>query len=243
MPQVAHTPAFSLRYEDDAEGIVAAVFLDIRKRMAFVPALFKALASEPEALVPAWLQARSLYDDPRSVAAAARLRAVAGPALAYRPGAAVREAVGPFAEELPALLLIVTSLGLAIDGAVPLQPLPPLDLPEPGPLPETPVPEERGEHPLFEGIRAVYLTHHVPSMYRALAARGLLEEPWHAIGPFLAGAAGATLVTAVEAAATAEARMMPEHAFFTSEEARPLLDQFRRALPRNLVFALAASAR
>jgi hypothetical protein len=35
----------------------------------------------------------------------------------------------------------------------------------------------------------------------------------------------------------------PEFAFLGAESARAVLDQFRRALPRNLVFALAASAR
>lgn len=243
MRQMAPASAFTLRYEEDAEGIVAAVFLDVRQRMAFVPAIFKALASDPEALVPAWLQARSLYDDHRSPAAAARLRKVAAPALTYRASDAVREAVIPFAEELPALLLIVTSLGLTLDGVIPVQPLPLLDLPEPGPLPETRVPEERGEHPLFDEIRAVYLTQHVPSMYRALAASGLLQESWRTIGPFLASEAGAQLVAAVEVAAAAEAQQMPEYAFFAAEGARPVLAQFRRALPRNLVFALAASAR
>lgn len=32
-------------------------------------------------------------------------------------------------------------------------------------------------------------------------------------------------------------------AFFGAESARAVLDQFRRALPRNLIFALAAPAR
>lgn len=92
-------------------------------------------------------------------------------------------------------------------------------------------------------IRAVYLTQHVPSMYWALAARGLLDEPWPAIGPFLAGEAGKELVGAVCAAAEAQALRFPEFAFLGAESARAVLDQFRRALPRNLVFALAASAR
>lgn len=243
MGPVPPTSGFTLRYEEEAEGVVASVFRDVRARMEFVPAIFKALAPDPEALVPAWLQARSLYDDPRAEEALARLRERAEPGLSFRPSDAVREAVTPFAQELPALLLIVTSLGLALDGAMPLRPLPPPALPPPGPVPKSPVPEERGEHPLFDEIRAVYGTRHVPSMYRALAARALLDEPWSAIGPFLAGEAGSELVAAVCAAAEAQALGFPELAFFGAESARPVLDQFRRALPRNLVFALAASAR
>ena len=36
--------------EEDAGGLVSQVFLDVRARMPFVPAIFKALASEPETL-------------------------------------------------------------------------------------------------------------------------------------------------------------------------------------------------
>jgi hypothetical protein len=80
-------------------------------------------------------------------------------------------------------------------------------------------------------------------MYRALAARELLDEPWSAIGPVLGGAVGKDLVASVCAAAELQALGFPEYAFFGAERARAVLDQFRRALPRNLVFALAASRR
>ncbi len=243
MGLVPPTSGFELRYEEEAEGVVASVFRDVRMRMEFVPAIFKALAPDPGALVPAWLQARSIYDDPRAGEATARLRDQAEPGLSYRPSAAVRDAVGPFVQELPALLLIVTSLGLSLDGVLPRLPSPVPDLPPPARVPESPVPEERGEHALFYEIRSVYVTQHVPSMYRALAARGLLDEPWLAIGPFLASGNGEKLVAAVLAAAEAQARHFPEFAFFGAESARDVLAQFRRALPRNLVFALAASAR
>ena len=242
MGLVPPTSGFTLRYEDEAEGVVASVFRDVRARMEFVPAIFKALAPDPEALVPAWLQARAIYDDPRTGEALARLRKRAESDLSYRPSDAVVDVVAPFALELPALLLIVTSLGLALDGVIPLQLLPPPELPPPGPVPESPVPEERGEHELFDEIRAVYLTQHVPSMFRALAARGLLDEPWSAIGPFLAGEAGKELVAGVCAVAERQALRFPEYAFFGAESARAVLDQFRRALPRNLVFALAATS-
>ena len=235
------TSGFTLRHEDEATGVVASVFRDVRARMEFVPAIFKALAPDPDALVPAWLQARGIYDDPRTGESLARLRDRAGSDLSYQPSAGVADAVAPFTQELPALLLIVTSLGLALDGAMPLQPLPPPGLPPPGEVPRSPVPEERGEHPLFDGIRAVYLTQHVPSMYRALAAQGLLDEPWLAIGPFLASDVGEDLVAGVRAEAEQQALRFPEFAYFGAESARGVLDQFRRALPRNLVFALAAS--
>ena len=45
------------------------------------------------------------------------------------------------------------------------------------------------------------------------------------------------VVAAVTAAAEREAGSFPEYAFFAAQEARPVLAQFRVALPRNLVFA------
>jgi hypothetical protein len=233
---------YDLLPEEQAEGLVLAVFADVRARLPFVPAIFRALAREPAALVPAWLQARALYDDPRAVAAAARLAELARRRLAYRPSAAVREAAAPFAADLPSLLLIVTSLGLSLDGVLPLREPPPRSLPAPAPLPPTPVPEQRDEDPLYAEIRRVYGTEHVPSLYKALAARGVLAESWAAIGPFLGSPEGAQVVAAVAAAAEREAASLPEYAFFAVEEARPVLDQFRVALPRNLVFATAATA-
>jgi len=154
----------------------------------------------------------------------------------------VRRAVAPFRSELPLLLLAVASLGLSLDGALELRPLPEPSLPEPGPLPETPVAEYPGEHPLYEAIRAVYGTQHVPVMFRVLAAQGLLVDAWSGIGPYLASPTGWGQVARVRAAAEEEARRFPDAAFFRAEGARATLDQFRIALPQNLVFVTAASA-
>lgn len=233
---------YDLLHEEHATGLVLSIFADVRARLPFVPAIFKALAREPAALEPAWLQARALYDDPRAAEAAARLAELARPDLAYRPSPAVREAAAPFAADLPSLLLVVTSLGLSLDGVHPLREQPAPSLPAPAPLPPTPVPELREEHPLYAEIRAVYGTEHVPSLYKALGADGVLEEAWAGIGPFFGTPEGARLVGAVEAAADREARAFPEYAFFAAEEARSVLAQFRVALPRNLVFATAATS-
>jgi hypothetical protein len=232
---------YDLLHEEHATGLVLSIFADIRARIPFVPAIFKALARDPDALEPAWLQARALYDDPRAAEAAARLAELARPDLAYRPSPAVRAAAAPFAADLPSLLLVVTSLGLSLDGVHPLRERPAPDLPTPAPLPPTPVPELREEHPLYSEIRAVYSTEHVPSLYKALGADGVLEEAWAGIGPFFGTPAGAQAVAALAAAAEREARSFPEYAFFAAEEARSVLAQFRIALPRNLVFAVAAT--
>lgn len=154
MQSVPPTSRFCLRHEEEAEGPVSAVFRDVRRRMPFVPALFKALAFDPGALETAWLQARALYDDPRAAEAAGRVAALARPEVSYRPSPKVRATVAPFLAGIPMMLLVVSSLGLSLDGELELSPPPPPALPEPGPLPETPVPEERGEHPLFDEVRA-----------------------------------------------------------------------------------------
>jgi hypothetical protein len=233
---------YDLLHEEQATGLVLSVFADVRARMPFVPAIFKALARDPAALLSAWLQARALYDDPGAAAAASRLAELARPRIAYRPSPAVREAAAPFAADLPSLLLIVTSLGLSLDGVLPLRERPAPSLPAPAPLPPTPVPELREEHPLYAEIREVYGTEHVPSLYKALAADGVLEEAWAGIGPFLGTAEDKRLVAALVAAAEREAGSFAEYAFFAAEEARSVLAQFRVALPRNLVFATAATS-
>lgn len=234
---------YSYAREEDAAGLVSSVFLDVRARMPFVPAIFKALASEPATLEAAWLQARQLYDHPGRAAATARLADAADPGLDWVAPAAVREAVAPFLADLPNMVLIVTSLALALDGALPRAPRPPANLPPAGPLPASPVPEDRGEHPLYDEIRRVYGTEHLPSMYRALGAKGLLEEPWAAIGPYLDSAEGQVRVARVRARAEEEARGFAEAACFDADtpHARATLEQFRVALPANLVFVRAAS--
>jgi len=229
-----------LLHEDEVEGIVSSVYADIRRRIPFVPALFKALAAEPETLVAAWLQARAILDDPRSPAAAAAIREAALVRLDYRPSGRIREAVAPYLAELPSMLLIVTSLRLSLDGALERRPAPALDLPTEAHVPEPEFPD-RGEHPLFPEICAVYGTRHLPSIFRTLAAGGALEEIWAALGPFLDSPAGAEAVARVDREADGRARSLPEVASFDVESARPVLEQLARALPRNLLVAAAGA--
>jgi hypothetical protein len=229
-----------LLHEDEAAGIVASVYADVRRRMPFVPALFKALATDPDTLVAAWLQARAIYDDPRSQIAAAAIRESARVPIDYQPSSRVRETVAPFVAELPFMLLIVTSLQLSLSGELVLRARPELDLPPEAPVPEPEFPD-RAEHPLFVEICAAYGTRHLPSIFRTLAARDALEEAWTAVGPFLTSPAGADAVSVVTREAEVRARSMPEVASFDVQTARPVLDQFSRALPRNLILATAAA--
>jgi hypothetical protein len=159
-----------LLHEEDVDGVVASVFVDIRARMPFVPAWFKALAADPDVLVAAWLQARAIYDDPRSPAAADEIRGSAQVGIGFQPSSRVRESVAPFVAELPFMLLIVTSLQLSASGELPLRPAPGLDLPAAAPVPE-PEFSDRGEHRLFPEICAIYETQHLPSIFRTLGKR------------------------------------------------------------------------
>jgi hypothetical protein len=232
---------FSLRHEDEARGVVAAVFSDIRRRLAFTPAIFKALAVDPLALERAWVHARAILDDPRCAAATDRLRAAARAPETAPPTAAVARAVAPFAAELPGMLLVVSSLGLALDGRLALVPPPPLGVTADDAPPEPTVPEARGEYPQYADVRRLYGTAHVPTLYRSLAALELLDEAWPIAASLLEGDAGRSLVAAVAAAGDEEALAFEETACFDVQRTRPVLDQFRIALPRNLVVALALS--
>jgi hypothetical protein len=236
---VTDTP-FSLRHEDGATGLVAAVFTDIRRRLAFTPAIFKALAADPPALERAWVHARAILDDARYTDATNRLRETAR-APRPDPDRAVARAVEPFAAELPGMLLVVSSLGLALDGRLTLHAPPPLGVAGDDVPPEPTVPEARGEHPLYESVRRVYDTAHVPTLYRSLAALGLLEQAWPVAASLLGGEAGHSLVESVAAAGEREATAFAEFACFDVARTKPVLDQFRVALPRNLVVALALS--
>jgi hypothetical protein len=231
-----------LRHEADVEGPVAAVFADIRRRMAFTPALFKALAPDPAAVELAWIQARALLDEPGFGDATKRLRTIALPARALDVRTRVTEAVQPFIAELPGMLLIVSSLALALDGRLARRmPVPPLGLTVGGRPPDPTVPEEHREHPLFADIRSVYGTVHVPTLYRSLAARGLLDEAWRAVSPLLTSREGRARVERLAAAGQEEALGLADVGWFDLESARPVLEQFRRALPRNLVAVFALS--
>jgi hypothetical protein len=227
-----------LLHEEQVDGVAAAVFQDIRIRMPFVPALFKALAADPDALLPAWLQARALYDDPAAALPVDRLRRLADPGLELDPRPELRSALRPFAETLPFMLLVAASLTLTLDGVLPLCDPPEPALPPPGVVPPPELPD-RADHPLFVEICRVYGTQHLPSVYRMLAARGLLEEVWQVAGPFFASAEGAALAERVGLAADVAAARFPQYAYFRVERARPVVEQLRSALPRNLVLAVA----
>jgi hypothetical protein len=238
MQSVAEEGPFSGHEADDAR-LAAEIVRDIRTRLPFVPAYLKALAREPRALLEAWLQTRTLYDDPAARTSVSRLATAADPGLAYQAGAAVREAVRPFHDVLPTLLLAVASLRLTLDGVLERQPLPAPTF-RPDTVPLVPEVSDEGEDPtLFTDIRRVYGTAHVPSMMRSLAGQSLLAEPWMAIGPYLDSEPGRRHIDEMRRLATEAALLHPGAAVLGHEAARGVVDVFWEALPRNVVFAAA----
>lgn len=231
--------SFELRHEADAQGVVAAVFADIRRRMTFVPAIFKALAVDPGALERGWLQARALVDHTGFAAATGRLRSQAATQPAPTRSPALAEAVAPFVAELAGMLLVVSSLGLALDGRIPLRAPPALGLSPDDSPPEAIVPELHDHHPRYADVQALYGTAHVPTLYRALGAHGLLDEAWPAVERVLAGDGATERVERLTTAGEQEAHTLTDWACFDAHHLKPVLDQFRIALPRNLLVAVA----
>lgn len=235
------TTPFEQRYEDEAPPRVAAVYADIRRRMTFVPALFKALAADEDALESAWLQARTIVDDPRFGAVTDRVRAAAATRSTTVPSPPLRDALAPFAADLPGMLIIASSLRASLDGE--LTRGEPIGTIEPGTAPpESSVPEVRGEHPLYEEIRAVYGTAHVPTLYRSLAARDLLEQGWSLAAAVLRSPEGVERIRQVADVGREEALGLGTVGCFTAESTRHIVDQLVIALPRNLVVVLSITA-
>ena len=121
--------------------------------------------------VPAWLQARALYDDPRAGAAASRLAELARPRLIYRPSPAVQGGGRPFAADLLSPIDRHVA-GLSLDGVLPLREPPPRACPLGAAADPRSGAARRG--PALLRDQEVYGTEHVPSLYKALAADGVL---------------------------------------------------------------------
>lgn len=236
------TTPFEQRHEDEASPRVAAVFADIRTRMTFVPALFKALAVDEDALEHAWLQARSVFAHRGFAGAVRRVREAASASVPVDVSPELYDAVLPFAADLPGMLVVASSLRGTLDGELQLGGT--VGRIEPGVAPPEPiVPELRGEHPLYRSIREEYGTAHVPTLYRSLAARDLLDEGWQVAASVLRSPAGAERIAHVAEVGRAEARRLHTVGCFTTESARHVVDQLVVALPRNLVVVLAIAPR
>jgi len=171
--------------EGEATGAVAAVYAELLDRMPFVPSLWKSLALCPGYLVLAHEQAAPLLTDvsfrSRAQHLVSSVREIAEPPA----DAEVRRALAQFAGPLSQMLLLAAGLRLALDGRLDVPPAPGR-APRPRPVqPRSPVPSTQvAPAPKICGeIRAALETPIVNTIWRTLAARGLLEAAWTGLGP------------------------------------------------------------
>ena len=246
--------------ERHATGRVAAVYLDIRRHVPFVPSFFKSLAINPSYLELAWLQIREA--GPRLDELAAQLVDEAekrGDDLGLpRLSSTCREVLVPFRPVVPRMVLIAEYLGRLLAGELAARP-PATQVPLPSaktvPDPAVPVREPRAStdettRRIYVEIQATYGVPLVASLFRSLAASGQLEEAWAVGGPFQAAPEGYAHAGWISSRAIALLAGDPDlrSGFATRDalaergdaDAAPaileLLELYRIALPQALAF-------
>lgn len=189
--------------EWEASGRVAAVFADIRRAFPYVPLVYRALAIQPGGLAVVWSHVRQVLHDPGLVGAARHLEQAdptTTPLLALplvhltQPRQdALRAIFSHFAQTLPAQLLAVTSVGLALAGDATGGPVPPTVPPLTGPYPPPSVdlvePDEAAEpvRHRFRQVRALLGLPYIEAPWRVLASDPvLLETVWLGVTRHLA---------------------------------------------------------
>lgn len=177
--------AYPMVEEEQATGVIAAVYAGLLEGMPFVPSLFKSLAVCPGYLVLAAEQAQPSLADPRFASLAGQLASSVRTAAAPPPDGEVRTALAGFVEPLSRMLLLSAGLRLALAGDMDGPPAPGR-APEPRPVrPEQPAPavEDAPAPELYGEIRAALRTPLINSVWRSLAGRGLLQPAWTALRP------------------------------------------------------------
>jgi hypothetical protein len=170
--------------EHEATGRVAAVYGQILRSMPFVPSLFKSLATCPAYLVLAWDQASHALADPRFGEAAASLSAAARDLVEAPPDERVRRILARFVDPLGRMLLTSVGLLLALEGRLVGQAASPVPA-DPEPVEAkagVPSQWEVDASATYGAIRRDLDTPIVNSIWRALAAEGVLEVAWSALG-------------------------------------------------------------
>lgn len=245
--------AYPMVGEDDATGVVAAVYAALLEEMPFVPSLFKSLALCPGYLVLAHEQSAPVLSNASFDSSAQQLVSSVREVTRPPDDADVRAGLAEFAGPLSRMLLLSAGLRLALDGE--------LDLPSaPGDAPATRPVEPRNPAPspsdapapqLYGEIRAALETPIVNSIWRSLAGRDLLEPAWAALGPQVA--AGRPAADDLQARAPEAARGLPWRVAATPAaleqaglgDARPgmtrVLDAYLTTLPRVLVLVASST--
>jgi hypothetical protein len=184
--------------EDEARGRVRAVFADIRRVFPYVPLAFRALAIQPAGLDLAWGHARQVCRDPGLLGAVISLEQSATPRLPLivlplatlqRPRQdALRAIFSHFAQTMPAQLIAVTSLGLALAEDMtgdPVAPGPATTTAElPPPAFDLMEPDDAADwlRHRFRQVRALLGLPYIEAPWRLLACdRVLLDAVWQGV--------------------------------------------------------------
>lgn len=239
--------------ESDATGAVAAVYADLLQDMPFVPSLIKSLALCPGYLVLAHEQAVPVLPTDEFRSAAGDLVTSVHDVARPPDDAGVRAALAGFAGPLSRMLLLAAGLRLALDGELDL-PAAPGHAPAPRlvrPRDPAPSPADAPAPRLYGEICAALETPIVNTIWRSLAARGVLEPAWASLGPQVASTRSAA--DHLQATASEVARDLPWRIAATPAaleqaglpDARPgmaaVLDAYRATLPRVLVLAASST--
>ncbi len=238
--------------EYEATGLVAGVYAEILDAMPFVPSIFKSLAACPRYLALAWRQAAPVLGGEGFEATADALARSVKDAAEPPPREEVRQVLGRFVGPLGRMLLLSAGLLEALEGRMTGQPADG-PLPEPAPVEPaqgTPSQWDAPDYDTYGAIRAALQTPLVNSIWRTLAAEGLLGEAWAVFGPQVAGSRtsadrlqddAVAAARAVEWPVLASREAMAAHGVADAAPAMAsILDAYVKTLPR--VLALVASS-
>ena len=235
--------------ESEATGVVAGVYAELLTRMPFVPSLFKSLALCPGYLVLAYEQSVGVLDGDELPASGQQLAASVRDAVRPPEQEQVRQTLAAFVGPIGRMLVLSSGLLLALDGELDAPPAPgerpatrPVEPDRPAPSQwEAPAPSAYGE------IRRALDTPMVNTIWRRLAADGLLEQAWSVLGPQAAAsrpAADALQQRALDAARRLPWTVVADRAALDAAgvgDAAPgmtsVLDAYVKTLPRLLVLA------
>lgn len=200
--------------ENEATGRVAACYGAILESHPFVPSLFKSLAVCPGYLVVAWDQASHALPRDDFAASAAQLLSLAATAdesASPIGDEEVRTALGQFVDPLARMLLLASGLLAGLEGALAGAAARATPPPRTRPSPDGPVPSQwdASADDIFGQIRRALDTPIINSLWRSLAAKGLLQRAWTDLAPRVPGSMASAEQVQAEAIGTAHGLQWP----------------------------------
>ena len=184
-PTTARFAIYPMVEESQATGAVAGVYAALLVEMPMVPSLFKSLALCPGYLVLAAEQALPALGDVTFRELADGLVSSVTDASTPPADAEVCSALAEFVDPLSQMSLLAAGLRLALDGDLHASPAPGHFPPDRPVRPQRPAPSthEAPAVELYSQIRSALRTPIVNSVWRSLAADGLLRSAWAVLGP------------------------------------------------------------